>query len=183
MTLPSHRSHHREYIEPERHDELSAGVPAPPATAPKRTVQRFEPGAAATREAGARGGASHKGRTQLSHMIEGALLTEVSRRRARVLRKALATEIASSVGGGHCGVAASLLVKFSAQKTAAAEDAFERGDYEAHRKLSESARMDLLYAREHAAKEAEARAKRRGPVDPLARWRLPPSEGTEGGTA
>lgn len=155
--MPSVRSHNGEYIEPERHDELSDGIAAPPATAEKREAQRFEQGSAATREAGAKGGAAHKGRTRLSHVIEGAKLTEQSARRARVLRKAISNEIASTVGGGMCGVTASLLIKFASQKTAAAEEAFERGDYEVHRKLTESARMDVLYAREHAAKEAVAR--------------------------
>ena len=83
---------------------------------------------------------------------------------------ALAGEIASTVGGGRCGIAASLFVKFCAQKTAAAEEAFAKGDFETHRKLSESARMDLLYAREHAAKEAAARPRtRRAP------WLVPPT--------
>ena len=47
--------------------------------------------------------------------------------------------------------------KFAAQKTAAAEEAFETGDYETHRKLTESARMDVLYGCEHAVKDAVAR--------------------------
>lgn len=156
--MPVQRSHDRDvYMEPERHDELSAGVPAPSSGAPKRTTQRFERGSDAAKEAGKKGGSSSKGTTTLSHRIEGAKLTETSRRRALVLRRASAAEIAATVGGGRCGVIASLLVKFASQKTAAAEEAFERGDYDTHRKLSESARMDLLYAREHAAKEAAAR--------------------------
>lgn len=156
--MPSHKSHGHEYIEPPRHDELPLGVTADRSTGQKRTAQTFQPGSAETRAAGALGGAAHKGRTQLSHVIEGEKLSETSRKRARVLRRALSNEIAASVGGGVCGVAASLLIKFAAQKTAAAEEAFERGDYEAHRKLSESARMDVLYAREHVAKEAASRA-------------------------
>jgi hypothetical protein len=165
--MPTHRSHGHEHLEPPRHDELPAGVAAVRTTSEKRTAPHFEQGSAATKEAGAKGGSAHKGRTKLSHVIEGEKLTEQSRRRARVLRKALVTEIASTVGGGHCGILASLLAKFAAQKTAAAEEAFERGEYEAHRKLSESARMDGLYAKEAAAKEAAARAAQ-APADALA---------------
>ncbi len=159
--MPTARSHDREYIEPERHDELSAGVPASvvpvDAGARKRSRGRFTPASADTAAAAKRGGESRKGTTLLSHHIEGPKLTGESVRRARTLRRALSGEIALTVGGGHCGIASSLFVKFAAQKTAAAEEAFARGDYETHRKLSESARMDVLYAREHAAKEAVAR--------------------------
>ena len=84
-------------------------------------------------------------------------LTAESVRRARTLRRMLSAEVATTVGGGHCGIAASLFIKFASQKTAAAEEAFTAGDFETHRKLSESARMDILYAREHAAKEAASR--------------------------
>jgi hypothetical protein len=114
----------------------------------------------------AAGGRATKGRTKLSHDIGGASLTPTSTKRARTLRRVLSGEVAATVGGGRCGVAASLFIKFASQKTAAAEEAFERGDFEAHRKLSESARMDVLYAREHAAKEAQARP--RAPWDPIA---------------
>jgi hypothetical protein len=167
--MPSHRSHDRPYVQPERHDELSEGVTAPARTGgQQRPDGTFAPGCT---EMAAAGGKMSKGKTKLSHTIEASKLTPTSLTRARTLRRALAGEIALTVGGGRCGIAASLFIKFAAQKTAAAEEAFERGDYEAHRKLSESARMDILYAREHAAKEAAARP--RGPVDPLAAWRLP----------
>ncbi len=174
--MPDHRSNGFPYVQPERHDELSAGVPAlgivpAHAGAQKRPGGQFVEQDAETRAIAAKGGSSHKGRTRLSHRIEGEKLTPTSRSRARTLRKALSGEIASTVGGGHCGIAASLFLKFAAQKTAAAEEAFEAGDYEAHRKLTESARMDVLYAREHAAKEAEARKKNGAPVDALADFR------------
>ncbi len=154
--MPSHKSHGRAYIEPPRHDELPDGVASPPVNAggEKRPDGTFAPGNTALAKLG---GARSKGTTKLSHKIVGAKLTATSVTRARTLRKVLTGEIAKSVGGGFCGVAASLLIKFAAQKTAAAEEAFERGDFELHRKLSESARMDILYAREHAAKEAAAR--------------------------
>lgn len=171
--MPSHRSHDRDvYLEPERHNELSTGVPAAQSGTQKREAGRLTPGPDGSAAiAGAVGGSRHRGRTQLSHRIDAPTLTPTSQSRARTLRRALAGEIAATVGGGRCGIAASLFIKFAAQKTAAAEEAFAVGDFETHRKLSESARMDVLYAREHAAKEAAARP--RGPVDPLAAFRSP----------
>jgi hypothetical protein len=146
------------YVEVPRHDELPAGVPAAPSGVQKREAGRFTAGPSGSAvQAGAAGGGKHKGHTKLSHDIGGTSLTPTSTKRARTLRRVLSGELAASVGGGRCGVAASLFIKFAAQKTAAAEEAFERGDFEAHRKLSESARMDVLYAREHAAKEAASR--------------------------
>jgi hypothetical protein len=172
--VPESHSHAFPYVEPERHDELSPGIPAARSGSGKRDGGRFKggPGGSAAKSGGV-GGKAHKGTTRLSHQIDAPCLTPTSQKRARVLRKALSGEIASSVGGGRCGIAASLFLKFASQKTAAAEEAFAAGDYETHRKLSESARMDVLYAREHAAKEAQARP--RAPVDPLAAYRnLPP---------
>jgi hypothetical protein len=158
ILMPEVTSHDRRYIEPERHDGLSTGVPAARSGTHKRDAGRFVGGPDGSAiAAGAKGGKNRKGTTKLSHRIDAPTLSPTSQRRARVLRRALAGEIASTVGGGHCGIAASLFIKFASQKTAAAEEAFARGDFEDHRKLSESARMDVLYAREHAAKEAAAR--------------------------
>jgi hypothetical protein len=157
--VPAFRSHGATYVEPERHDELSHGVPAARSGAQKRSRGRFTAGPDGSAiVAGEAGGKRHKGKTHLSHRIDAPTLTPTSQKRARTLRRALSGEIASTVGGGHCGIAASLFIKFASQKTAAAEEAFAAGDYETHRKLTESARMDILYAREHAAKEAQARA-------------------------
>lgn len=154
------------YQEPERHDGLSVGVPAAASSgAQKRDRGRLTAGPeGSAAEAGRKGGAKRKGTTELSHRIDAPKLTPTSQARARTLRRALSGEIASSVGGGRCGIAASLFIKFAAQKTAAAEEAFAAGDYETHRKLSESARMDVLYAREHAAKEAQARPRATHPA-------------------
>lgn len=171
--MPTSTSHAFPYVEPERHDELSTGIPAARSGQQKREAGRFTAGPNGSAiQAGAEGGKSHRGRTQLSHNIEASTLTPTSLKRARTLRRALSAEIAATVGAGQCGIAASLFVKFAAQKTAAAEEAFVAGDYETHRKLSESARMDTLYAREHAAKTAAARldAERTG----RAKGRLPP---------
>ncbi len=172
--MPAFRSHGREYLEPSRHDELPEGTPAGQSGQQERERGMFTAGPSGSAvEAGKVGGARHRGRTQLSHRIDAPTLSSTSQKRARTLRRALSGEIAATVGGGHCGIAASLFIKFASQKTAAAEEAFVAGDFETHRKLSESARMDVLYAREHAAKEAAARP--RAPFDPLARFM--PKEG------
>lgn len=160
--MPTHRSHDREYLEPPRHDELPAGTPAPPlveAGSERRADGTFALGA---KTAQSKGGQSHRGEPRLVHRLTAPKLPPKYAKQAAGLRTALRAEIASTVGGGVCGIAASLFVKFAAQKTAAAEDAYQRGDFETHRKLSESARMDLLYAREHAAKEAENRKRTGG---------------------
>ena len=165
--MPAHKSHGKEYVEPPRHDELPDGVARTPVNTggEKRPDGTFAPGNQALARLG---GSRSKGTTKLSHKIVGAKLSPTSVQRARTLRRALTSEIARNVGGGFCGIAASLLIKYAAQKTAAAEEAFERGDYDSHRKLSESARMDILYAREHAAKEAAARKVAGGPAaDPF----------------
>jgi hypothetical protein len=156
MSPPVSTSHGKPYIEAERHDELTDGVVDSQGRAsdPRKPGGQLEQGASDTPR---KGGQAHKGKTLLSHRIEAGTLSPTSVTRARTLRRAMAGEIAREVGGGVCGVVASLLIKFCAQKTAAAEEAFLRGDYEAHRKLSESARMDALYAREHAAKAALSR--------------------------
>lgn len=161
--MPAYRSHGREYVEPPRADELPDGVKAvEQAEASGERTQDGRP-AQGARTIPALGGKAHKGKSYLSHQIVAPTLDPANARRARVLRNHLSREIAKSVGGGSCGVAASLFLKFAAQKTAAAEQAYQAGDFDTHRKLSESARMDILYAREHAAKEAEAR-----PRDPNA---------------
>jgi hypothetical protein len=163
--MPTSRSHGRPYVEAPRHDELPDGVPAPSTALASAGDERrhdgtFTQGASTAQAAG---GKAHKGRTRLSHRIEAPTLTPESQRRARTLRRAMASEIAAGVGGGICDVITSLLVKFAAEKTAAAAEAFAVGDYDTHRKLTESARMDLMYAREHAAKAAAARP--RNPTD------------------
>lgn len=172
------------YVEVERHDELSTGiVVAARSGAQKRDAGRFTPGPDGSAiMAGAEGGKRRKGHTRLSHRIAETTLSPESTRRARALRRALSGEIAATVGGGVCGVAVSLLIKFAAMKTAASEEAFTVGDFETHRRLSESARMDVLYAREHAAKAAKARAASGWidpSVDPLAPFRADPDDDDE----
>ena len=104
--MPDHLSHGRPYLQPERHDELSDGVPRQDAAGDQRRPD-------GTLAQGARaipslGGKAHKGRTRLSHRIDAPTLTPTSQSRARTLRRALSGEIAATVGGGHSGIAASL---------------------------------------------------------------------------
>ncbi|HEY1696167.1 MAG TPA: hypothetical protein VGG39_28565 [Polyangiaceae bacterium] len=166
--MPSHRSHDRDvYLEPERHDELSAGVPGDPSEQQQARKERkaggrgIPPGATAIPRLG---GKAHKGKPKL---VRGKALTKAG----SALHRALCAETASTEGGGVCDRRASLMLRWAADKTEMAERAKAAGDLESFRRLTESARMDLLYAREHAAKAAQARP--RAPADPLGRWRLP----------
>jgi hypothetical protein len=166
---PLRISHGKPYEEPERHDQLSDGVPEQVQAGDERRPNgTFQQG---SKRAQSKGGKSHKGEPALAHKITAPETLDVRHRKAAAtLRVALRAEIAKTVGAGICGVAGSLLIKFVAQKTAAAEQAYQRGDYETHRKLSESARMDLVYARDLEAKAAQSRPK--GPrVDPAERYR------------
>lgn len=144
------------YEEVPRHDEPVVGVAEPAqaeAGGERRQNGTLAQGASTIPTLG---GKAHKGRTSLSHRLEAPTLSALYAARARTLRNALTRETARDFGGGVCGVAASLFLKFASQKTAAAEEAFTKGDFETHRKLSESARMDILYAREHATKQAQS---------------------------
>jgi hypothetical protein len=151
--MPESKSHQFPYVEPPRHDELPTGTPAPApehadARAERTPDGRWVQGAARAQSAG---GLTRRGKPRLTR----TKLTKA----ASALHRTLCREVASSVGGGVCGVAASLFLRWAADKTELAEQAKARGDDDMFRKLSESARMDVLYAREHAAKEAAARPK------------------------
>jgi len=161
--MPGSRSHGFAYVEPPRHDELPDGVPV--SAQAEAGGERRENGTLAqgARTTPSKGGKAHKHTTRLSHRLEAPALDPEYAKRARGLQRGLRVEIAFTVGGGVCGIAASLFIKFAAQKTAAAEAAYKAGDFETHRKLSESARMDILYAREHASKEAALRPERNDP--------------------
>jgi hypothetical protein len=153
--MPEHVSHGFRYVEPERHDELSDGVAAPvqaEAGGERRANGTWAKGARTAQSKGGKAMAG-RGRALVHH---GA-----ASKGARALRRALRSEVASTVGGGVCGVASSLMIRWAADKTELAEKAKAAGDLDSFRKLTESARMDLLYAREHAAKEAAARPRSR----------------------
>jgi hypothetical protein len=159
---PERISHGVPYQEPERHNALTEGVPAPvqvPTGDERRPDGTFAPGAKTLQ---AKGGKAKKGEPHLSHHLTAPTLPKKYEKQARSLRTALRAEVASTVGAGTCGIAPSLFIKFAAMKTAAAEDLFQKGDFEGFRKLAESARMDLLYSREHAAREAASRSQQGG---------------------
>lgn len=172
--MPAHKSHGKTYIEPPRHDELPDGVRQPDEIAvrggdTKRSKGRFQSGDARTKAAAAKGGRNRRGWSKLTHDPTSLALTPELQRQAEDLFEGLSAEFAQTVGGGHVSPTASVLVKFAAQKIVAAQEALDAGAKEEFRKLSESARMDLLYAREMIAKDAKDRVENAkwGRVAPL----------------
>ena len=157
--MPAHRSQDRRtYLEPERHDALSDGTPD--ATQSDASQERRAGGNGIARGATlvpAMGGRSRKGRTKLTHEVALPTVTPQLQRRARFMRKRTCSELATNVGGGQCGLIASALVKLASEDMALREAALEAGQVDTARKLGESARMHLLYARETAAKDAKGR--------------------------
>ncbi len=134
--MPTSTSHGFPYVEPERHDELSSGHPAPPqaeARGERRANGTWTKGA---RTAQSQGGKSIAGRGRALVHLGGATKS------VKALRRALRTEVASTVGGGVCGVAASLIIRWASDKTELAEKAKAAGDLESFRKLTESARIE-----------------------------------------
>lgn len=166
------RSHGRLRAEPERADELSDGVPAPPLEGAKdarRPTGQLLKGASTVPSMGGR---ARKGRTRLSHRIDTQTIPEPYRKRARALRRAVCRELARTVGGGVCGIIPSLLVKHAAVATALAEQALDENDHARAVKFAEASRIHLVFARETAAKDAAARP--REPWDPLGQYMSPP---------
>ena len=160
--MPEARSHGFPYVEPPRHDELPEGVPGPlpeqgSAREERTAGGQWRKGASTAQRAG---GESHRGKPKL---VRGKALTKAG----SSLHRALCAETSAAEGGGVCDRRASLMLRWAADKTELAERAKATGDIELFRKLTESARMDILYAREHAAKAAAARP--RAPVDHVAR--------------
>lgn len=137
--MPDRHSHGRNYMSPEPHQELSGGEPAP-----KRPARRPT-------------------RAELA-LVKGQPLSPES----AALHKVLCREAAAYEGGGECDARASLFLRWAADKTGLAEKAKAEGDLDMFRKLTESARMDILYAREHVIKAARARREAQRPEDPLA---------------
>ncbi len=159
--MPAHRSQRRRaYVETERHDELSDGVPADPAELEaasrerKAGGSRIAPGTSAVQRLG---GKALKGRTKLTHEVGPIPVEAAAKARARYARKRLCTELAETVGGGRCGMVPSFLAKLSMEDAALRESALTAGNIDLARKLGESSRSHLLYAREAAAKDAQAR--------------------------
>lgn len=178
--MPTSQSHGRPYVEPERHDELSTGVPSPEQADASRERKAggrgIPPGATAVPAAGGR---ARKGRTKLTHDVPAALpVSDTLKSRARFARRRTATELAATVGGGQCGILASLFVKLGVEDIALRETALAGGDVDMARKLGESARMHLLYARETCAKDARARGTSNGALPP---WMEPVDDATAKG--
>lgn len=159
--MPVSKSHDRDYIEPERHDELSEGTPAP--TGEQRDASRERKGGARGIAPGSSlvpsmGGKARKGRSKLTHDVPDALpVSDRLKSRARYARRRMATELARTVGGGTCGMLASAFIKLGVEDMAMREAAMAEGKRDEARKLGESARMHLLYARETVAKDAASR--------------------------
>jgi hypothetical protein len=158
--MPTSNSHGFPYIEAERHDELRDGTPAANEQAEASQERKaggrgIAPGATVVP---GMGGRARKGRTKLTHDVPSALpVSDTLKRRARFARRKTCSELATFIGGGRCGILASLFVKLGVEDIALREAALERGDIEMARKFGESARMHLLYGRETAAKDAKSR--------------------------
>jgi hypothetical protein len=172
-------------MQPDRHDELSSGVPADDHEQRSASAERkaggpgIPPGATVVP---AEGGRARKGRTQLTHAVPETLpVSDTLKRRARYARKRIATELARTVGGGACGMLASLMVKLGVEDAAMREAALAEGKVDLARRLGESARMHLLYARETCAKDATARPKDGGNALPIWAMEGEPEAAMEGG--
>ena len=83
---------------------------------------------------------------------------------SRAYKRAQCMELARTVGGGQCGIAASSMVNSASLQLAASQYFFklgaETGDpkmFEQASKFADASRMNLVYAREHCAKTALAR--------------------------
>jgi hypothetical protein len=154
--MPAHRSHGHRYIEPPRYDELPPGLPAHEAvtSAPApRSKGRFVAGDPATRAAGSKGGRQPR-------RPKSKALTPGQQRRAEEILRRITDQFAVTIGGGVVDTVGRTLIESAARKTLLAELAFEEGNADENRKLSESARNDLMYCREHVAQIAVAAAGR-----------------------
>lgn len=150
-------------------DELPAGVQGA-ALGEHRSERdgsgRFRPGA---RTAQAAGGSSSRDMTRLARRLAlGNTLAdprfEPFLRAARAFRAHHVTELARTVGGGHCGAAPASMIASAALQLAGSRFAFEvLGDMVLGSRLANDSRQNLLAAHELAAREAAAR-----PRDPMA---------------
>jgi hypothetical protein len=165
--MPATRSHDRTYIEPERHDALSDGVAVSEQADAGHERTRGGQLAKGASTTPTKGGKAHKGTTRATHRIEAIKgVDEQLLRRARFYRRKQCHELAATVGAGHCRLMASLLVKLASEDMVLRETALREGHVDLARKLGESTRMHLLYAREIAAKDGAA-DKTSGARDPL----------------
>lgn len=169
-------------------DELPDAVPAP--DAPFTGVARRHNGTFATPEAaravGARGGLAKANRVRLARSLGlglgpgDAAAFAPYRRAASSFRRHHTAELAR-MAGGHCGAGPSSMVASAALQLAASRFLFDVGTsagdpatIKTASQLADASRQNLLAAYELATREAQARLAARGPVDPLAAFRLPP---------
>jgi hypothetical protein len=177
--MPVQRSHDRPYPVAPRADELPVGTPAS-----SRTESPCDRGAAGKFARGnklaARGGKASAGKSRLASRLALADGTDLApyKRAAVSFRRAQCAALAASVGGGYCGPGPSSMVASAALQLMWArffsDQAATTGDADMAlkaSKLADASRNNLLSAHELCAKEALARP--RGPVDPLAAFRLP----------
>jgi hypothetical protein len=146
-------------------DELPEGVQGE-ALAEHRSERdaagRFRPGA---RTAQSAGGTSSRDMTRLARRLSlGATMAdprfEPFLRAARAFRAHHVTELARSVGGGHCSAAAASIVASAALQLAGSRFAFEvLGDLVLGSRLANDSRQNLLAAHELCAIDAKARPK------------------------
>lgn len=169
-------------------DELPSGVALPLATghaehtSERRPDGTFAPGAPTAQSAG---GLATKGTSRLASRLGLAWLPDSDtfapyRRAASTFRRVQCAELARTVGGGMCGPSPSSVVASVALALAwsryFSDKAAQTGDAELamrSARLGETSRQHLLAAHELCAREAAARPK--GPIDPLAAFRLPPN--------
>lgn len=165
--MPTSTSHDRAfYVEPERHDGLSSGVPADAGEQQGASQERRAGGTGIQKGdklVPSMGGRAHKGSARLTHRVATLPVSDKLKRRARFARRKVCSELARNVGGGACGMIASLLAKLGVEDIAMREAALEAGDTDLARRLGESGRMHLMYAREVCAKDAAARPEK--PID------------------
>ena len=143
-------------------DELPAGVPAPARAA--SPADRGEAGRFARGNAlAAEGGRARGGQPRLARRLGLGGAPEDPRfepymRAARGFRKHHVTNLARTVGGGHCGAAPSSIIASAALQLAGSRFAFEvLGDMKLGSQLANDARQNLLAAHELCAREAKAR--------------------------
>jgi hypothetical protein len=169
-------------------DELPVGLPAD--TRPESPNDRGEGGRFAPGNALAvRGGAAKAGKSRLAQRLGlSDELPDTSafkpyKASAETFRRVTNAGLAASVGGGYCGPIPSSMVASaalalawsryfldSAAKLAEVDPVSAAKMVDQGTKLAEASSSLVRQAHEYAAKEAIARQKRRGPIDPLAEY-------------
>lgn len=168
--MPVHRSHGKQRVEVPRIDELPAGLPenARPESPPERGPDgRFLPGASSSASKGGRrrGGALTLARKLgLKKGEESALAPYL--RHADAWRRHKVSELAATVGAGHCGAGPSSIVATAARQLASSMYLFDlavdtdSADPDLHArasKLGADSRASLLAAHELCRLEAASR--------------------------